>query len=140
MSSEADIGEIEIASNQDDKFRPVSAHIAAALSLFASKPTADYRNSIKESISAVEAAARLIAQSPTATLGDAIKRIDAKHSLHGAFKDGILKIYGYTNDKGGIRHSLNEDANVDEADARFMLVFCSAFANYLISRFDEVVE
>ncbi|MBY6241284.1 AbiJ-NTD4 domain-containing protein [Methylosinus sp. Sm6] len=140
LSSETDVDEIELAINQNDKFKPVSAHIAAALSLFATKPTADYRNSIKESISAVESAARLITQSPTATLGDAIKKIDAKHSLHNAFKDGILKIYGYTNDKGGIRHSLTEETNVDEADARFMLVFCSAFANYLISRFDEVVD
>jgi len=140
LSSETDIDEINLAISQNDKFKSVSAHIAAALSLFSAKPTADYRNSIKESISAVEAAARLIAQSPTATLGDAIKKIDAKHSLHSAFKDGILKIYGYTNDKGGIRHSLTEETNVDEADARFMLVFCSAFANYLISRYDEVVD
>lgn len=140
LSSETEVDEIEFAINQNDKFKSVGAHIAAALSLFSNKPTADYRNAIKESISAVEAAARLIAQSPTATLGDAIKKIDTKHSLHGAFKDGILKIYGYTNDKGGIRHSLTEETNVDEADARFMLVFCSAFANYLISRFDEVVE
>jgi hypothetical protein len=140
ISNTTEISEIETAIMQSAKFTPVGQHIDTALTLFSKKPTPDYRNSIKESISAVEAAARLIAQLPTATLGDAIKRIDNKHNLHSAFKDGILKIYGYTNDRGGIRHSLTEGTNVDEADARFMLVFCSAFANYLISRYDDVVE
>ena len=54
--------------------------------------------------------------------------------MHGAFRDALLKLYGYTSDEKGIRHSLLEETNVDETDARFMIVVCSAFTNLLISR------
>lgn len=57
-----------------------------------------------------------------------------RHSLHNAFKQGVIKLYGWTSDAGGIRHALIEAPEVDEADARFMLVSCSAVVNYLISR------
>lgn len=41
-------------------------------------------------------------------------------------------LYGYTSDSGGIRHSLLEDdISVSFEDAKFMLVSCSAFINYL---------
>ena len=41
--------------------------------------------------------------------------------LHGAFKSGIEKLYGYASDEDGIRHSLSDvTANVDVADAVFM--------------------
>ena len=43
----------------------------------------DYRNSIKESISAVEAMARLVAENPKATLADALKAIERRGALHG---------------------------------------------------------
>jgi len=46
-----------------------------------------------------------------------------------------MLLSGYTSDKGGIRHGLKEeDHNVDIDEARFMLVTCSAFVNYLISK------
>lgn len=139
LSNQTEVHEVESAMRKAGRFAGVATHMRTALGLFSKKPEPDYRNSIKESISAVEAAARVIAGLPKATLGEAIKQIDEKHPLHGAFKEGILKLYGYSSDEAGIRHALTETAtNVDEADARFMLVSCSAFANYLISRYDEV--
>ena len=120
-----------------NRFAPVSEHVRTALEFYSKKPQPDYRNSIKESISAVESAAKIITKLSTATLDEAIKVIDQTHSLHGSFKTGILKLYGYASDEGGIRHSLTEATNIDEADARYMLVSCSAFANYLISSYDK---
>ena len=32
---------------------------------------------------------------------------------------------------------MTDATNIDEADALYMLVSCSAFANYLISRYDK---
>jgi len=48
---------------------------------------------------------------------------------------GYNKIYGWTSDEGGIRHALSDkgDVEITLADARYMLVSCSAFVNYLIS-------
>lgn len=43
-------------------------------------------------------------------------------------------LYGYTSDGDGIRHSLLEEPNLDYSDAKFMLVTCSAFVNYLTSK------
>ena len=94
----------------------------------------DFRNSVKESVSAVESACRHLTEMPSATLGEALKKLDQMDPLHGALKDGILKLYGWTSDEGGIRHSLVESDNVKHADAQFMLVACSAFVNYLFAR------
>jgi hypothetical protein len=137
ITNEIEMQELEKGAQHRNRFAPVAQHVRTALELYSKKPQPDYLNSIKESISAVESAAKIITNLPNATLADAIKEIERRHSLHKAFKDGILKLYGYTSDQGGIRHGLTESTNIDEADARYMLVSCSAFANYLISRFDK---
>jgi len=41
------------------------------------------------------------------------------------------KLYGYTSDADGIRHALLEEVTLDFDDAKFMLVACSAFVNYI---------
>jgi AbiJ N-terminal domain 4 len=137
LTNEIEMQELEQAARRKDRFAPVAEHVRTALELYSKKPQPDYRNGIKESISAVESAAKIITGLPNATLDEAIKLIDKRHSLHGSFKNGTLKLYGYTSNEGGIRHSLTEATNIDEADARYMLVSCSAFANYLISRYDK---
>lgn len=134
ITNEIEIQELESASQYGARFSAVSEHIKTALHLYSKKPDPDYRNSIKESISAVEAAVRIISGNSKAELGDALKIMDASKPIHGAFKQALLKLYGYTSDEGGIRHSLLESTNIDESDARFMLVTCSAFVNYFISR------
>jgi hypothetical protein len=134
ITNEVEVREVEVASQYGARFLAVSEHINTGLHLYSKKPDADYRNSIKESISAVEAAVRIITGDTDATLGDALKIMDASGPIHGAFKQALLKLYGYTSDEGGIRHSLVESTNIDEPDARFMLVTCSAFVNYFISR------
>jgi hypothetical protein len=51
-------------------------------------------------------------------------------------RGSIEKIYAYTNNKdGGIRHEIvNEHNSPDFDDAKLMLVLCSTFINYLISK------
>ena len=43
-------------------------------------------------------------------------------------------MYGYTNDAEGIRHSLLDEANLRFEDAKYMVVTCSAFVNYLVAK------
>jgi hypothetical protein len=118
----------------DNTFPGASAHLQTALELLSRKTNPDYRNSIKESISAVESVSCAIAGSKSAMLGDALKKMAKKHSLHVALKDGFIKLYGYTSDSDGIRHAMLDEPQLTQADAIYFLVSCSAFVNYLKSK------
>ena len=130
VTSEEEIAAVEQAMDQDVKFGPVVTHLQTALARLADRPSPDNRNSIKESISAVEAACQIITGDPNATLGEALKKI----AVHRALGKGFSAIYGYTSDADGIRHALSDERSVDADDAKFFLVACSAFINYLIAR------
>ena len=135
ITNETEISEIERALESTSHLEGVNAHLKRALELFSDKKNPDYRNSIKESISAIEALCRLISKDDKATLGKALEIIEksGKCKIHKALKAGFKNIYGYTSDERGIRHSLvDEEPKIDQEDARFMLVSCSVFVNYLI--------
>ena len=57
-----------------------------------------------------------------------------KVKLHPKLQEGFKALYGYTSDTHGIRHALKDDATPDAEDAKFMLVSCSAFVNYLVEK------
>ncbi len=64
--------------------------------------------------------------------------ISPQIQLHSVLKGGLEKIYGWTSDDGGIRHALMEgDTPPTFADAKFMLVACSALMNYLTTKAAE---
>lgn len=134
ITSEDAIATIEQAQQPVSGLQPVTAHLRQALSLFSDRKQPDYRNSIKESISAVEAFCRLVALNPKATLGEALKALAPKVPLHPALSGAFDKLYGYTSDASGIRHSLLDESNLEQEDALFMLVSCSAFINYLTAK------
>jgi hypothetical protein len=133
ITDEMEITAVEQAAANTSDWNVVSVHIARALALLSDRKNPDYRNSIKESISAVESAACIVTGGKS-TLGEALKILEKKHGLHPALKESFSKLYGYTNDGDGIRHALLEETNLDQADARFMLIACSAFVNYLKSK------
>lgn len=110
---------------------PVQEHLERALQLLSDRRAPDYRNSIKESISAVEALTRGAVGSDKGTLGDLLKRLGRSQPLHPALESAFSKLYGYTSDAHGIRHALLGEDRVTFEEAKFMLVACSAFANYV---------
>ena len=121
----------EISAIEDGlsiKYQQVKHHLETALKMLSDKESPDYRNSIKESISAVEAVSRQITNNKSATLGDALKKIS---NAHPALIQAFQKLYGYTSDESGIRHSLIDESRITYADAKFMLVACAAFVSYL---------
>lgn len=118
----------------DSDFPLVSAHLERALALLSNKKSPDYRNSIKESISAVESMAKIIADTPKASLGDALKVLELKGELHPALRQSFLSLYGYTSNADGIRHAMLEEPNLSAADAKFFLLSCTSFINYLKSK------
>jgi hypothetical protein len=109
-------------------------HIKTAIDLLSKKPNADYRNSIKESISAIESICKLISKENSQGLAGAIKVLSETVNIHGALSKAFLNLYGFTSDVGGIRHSLLDEPKVGFDEAKYMLVSCSAFMNYLISK------
>jgi hypothetical protein len=131
ITSEEEISEIEEALETTASLRPVTTHLKTALDFLSDKEAPDYRNSIKESISAVEAICKLISGDNKSTLGKALKVIKSKITIHPALEQAFNKLYEYTSDADGIRHSLLDEPNLDFEDAKFMLVSCSAFINYL---------
>jgi AbiJ N-terminal domain 4 len=112
------------------------AHIASALQLFAKRPDPDYRNSIKESISAVEALAKRLGSTDSQGLAGALDELGKKMPFHGGLRAGLLKLYGYTSDEGGIRHAMLEEPKVGYDEAKYMAVACSAFVNFLAAKAD----
>lgn len=129
ITKEEEIVEIEETLKDKDG---ASVHINSALENLSKRPVADYRNSIKESISAVEFVCREM--TGDSTLGDTLKTIRKKgieipQMLTVAFE----KLYVYTNDKTtGIRHALMDDVNEPGfEEAKFMLVACCGFVNYI---------
>lgn len=110
----------------------VREHIAAAALHYSNRVMPDYRNSIKESISAVEAAVSFVVGRKTHGIKP-LQEVSDKYRIHPALRDGFEKIYSWTSDDSGIRHRLMDSSSVTQEDARYMLVACSAFANYLIA-------
>lgn len=133
ITSEQEVATIEKALN--DNKNNVRMHLNNALKSLSTRPVGDYRNSIKESISAVEALNREITGKNTWSLNKMKSRgLKIPSSLREAFN----KLYGYTNHaETGIRHSLMDETakytpGADEA--LYMLITCSAFINYLNSK------
>ena len=133
ISSSDEVCEIEEAIRKSTPYFGVRQHLSSAIALLSDKEKPDYRNSIKESISAVESLCKTVSQDEKATLGVALKILEKNGILHPALKSAFSSLYGYTNDADGIRHALMEESNLTNADARFMLISCSAFINYVIA-------
>lgn len=109
------------------------AHLRQAVSLLADREHPDYRNSIKESISAVEAVARSL--TGAATLGAAIRALPSTGmETHKALLSAWSSMYGWTSDAGGLRHGDEEITEADQALAKYVLVTSSAFVTLLLDR------
>jgi len=137
LTSAEEIAAVEQAEQMEGAFSGAAQHMRRAVRLLSDRQVPDYPNSMKESISAVEAVCQVITGDAKATLGDALKKLAGKGVLmHPAAQSALSKLYGYTNDADGIRHASIDVSTVDFEDAKFMLVACSAFVNLLIARYE----
>lgn len=125
--------EIEaIQESTGSKHAEVRQHLDKALGFLSDRQTPDYANSIKESISAVERMCSIIVGKAT-SLGDALNNLQKKGvSIHPQLRSAFEKLFAYTNGASGVRHAGDlggKDSTFEEA--KFMLVSCCAFVNYL---------
>lgn len=140
ITDDVEIKEIQEAGNI--QFAGCKSHVKKALHFLSDRNTPDYKNSIKESISAVESICKIITKSDNATLGKALNNLaDNGIQTHEALRRAFSTLYGYTSDEGGIRHSEGLfESNVTFEEAKFMLVSCCTFVNYLIAEYGKINE
>jgi hypothetical protein len=137
ISSKEEISSIESALNNTNTMKGAHAHLQTSLELLSDRKSPDYRNSIKESISAVESISQTLTSDSNATLGAALKILEKKSAIHPALKASLSSLYGYTSDSDGIRHAMLEESTLTFSDAKFMLVACTAFINYMVGKVAE---
>ena len=138
------VGEIEIACIEEasnTQFSSVNTHLQKALQFYSDREHPDYENSIKEAISAVESMCCTITgmSGAQATLGNALKHLeDSGVILHSALRSAFEKMYGYATDTNGIRHGGIDFKNAPAEDAKYMMISCSAFINYLLEKYSKI--
>lgn len=138
ITNEIEIDAIESAAHSG--FSGVDQHMRLALEKLSNKTKPDYRNSVKESISAVESLARSVLDSDKATLPSLLAKLEEKVGMHPALKKSLAHLYGYTSDEEGVRHAITNSIKVDFDDAKFMLVTCSAFVNYVTGKLESLTN
>ncbi len=142
MTSQEEID--SIVSAIDSGYQTAEMHLSAAVTQLSKRngdPVENYRQSIDESINAVVGICKRITGKDTkqAELSDALKSImgtlQTKYGkkLHKSFKQAIGNLYGYASDEEAIRHEGQVSPDLLYADAKFILVICSALVNYLIA-------
>ncbi len=136
ITDEIEVNEIE--ASLSIAYQGTKSHINKALHYLSDRDNPDYKNSIKESISAVESICKIITNDENATLGKALRILESKNGLKGQLKSGFEKLYNYTNDKGGIRHAEGLfESEVSFEEAKYMLISCCAFVNYLLAEYGK---
>jgi len=117
----------------------VRTQLRNSLALMSDHDEPKYSDSIKNSISAVETLCRKIIHKDRATLGQALAQLEESGiEFHPALVQAFEKMYGYTSDdRSGIRHAMMDESHLELEDARYMLVACSAFINYLVIKADR---
>lgn len=129
-----------ISEAVNNPYLQVQEHLKKSLAFISDRDHPDYSNSVKESISAVEALCSIISGKGT-SLGKALDKIqkDKIIDIHPSLKEGFDKLFGYTSNAAGIRHAGQIDGdNTTFEEAKFMLVSCSAFVNYLMGALAKV--
>lgn len=130
------IDEVEIKEIEEvfeSKYDTVKGHLSKALELLSDRENPDYQNSIKESISAVESIVNVVIGRANVALNKGLQSLPFE--IDNNFKQGIVRLYSWTSSSDGIRHGAHEGEILSGFDeAKYMLVSCCAFINYLISK------
>jgi hypothetical protein len=135
MSSDEEAATIDAALkvSSEAQFKGAHQHLKEAVKAVT---TGEFAQCVVDSIHAVESVARNIAPPGARDLDAALGELQKKIGIHGALKSAFTKLYGYASDEEGIRHALvfQGAAEVDEADALFMLGASAAFVSYLAAK------
>lgn len=129
----------DIKTLRDNKMDGATAQLCQAAEHINAQ---QYADSVSDSIGAVVSVARKIDPKKSKRLGPALHAIEEKKLINKQLKDGIEKIYAYTNDEEGIRHPLvfKDIANVGLDEALYMYGSCASFSAYLAKKHRQIKE
>lgn len=130
ITSEIEIKEIKKALNS--KWDSVNVHLKSSLELLSAKPNPNYRKAINAAFLALESACKIVCPGKQKTLGDVLK--SKAFIINERLRSALKSLYAYSNDpKSAIRHAGTTEnlEDVTQEDAKFILITCSAFINYL---------
>ena len=135
-----EINTIDNILNDNSINQIVKLQIEEALNKLSDRKKPDFRGSIKDSINAIETLCKILTKDEKIQLKEALKFFESKTGvdLHPALKESFIKLYGWTSDAEGIRHCLMDYPNLNFAEAKFMLVSCSAFINLLMDKYKNI--
>ena len=131
VTNDIELTSVEAASAHIGSFKGASQHIVQAVRHLGDRDNPDYRNAIKESISAIESAVEV------ATGQADFRKGVQKLGMHSQLGQALVNLYQWASDEEGIRHAMTEDSRVGIAEARCIVVTSSALVNYLLSRHAE---
>lgn len=134
ITSEQEIQSIEEALENTSLYSGVQQHLKRALELMSDRQSPNYAKSMQESISGVEGLAMKLLNHESITLEKAIPQLKNKYKLHQTLLASLDKLYAYTCDEDGVRHGSPNESTVTYSEAKFMLVACTNFINYLIDK------
>lgn len=124
---------LEIEEAMDCKYEGVKRHLSNALDHLSDRTNPDFINSIKESISSVESLLNILSGTNNNPLNKAIQKLPFE--IDKTFGTALIRLYSWTSSSDGIRHGETKDEIKSSfEEAKYMLVVCSAFVNYLISK------
>jgi len=127
ITSELEMDAIESAIKIP--FEEARGRIQSALRHFSDRENPDYKNSIAESIHAVESIAQEVIGKE-----DALNALTQELKLHRNLTKALNELYNWTS-KDGPRHGIShKPLSVNQDTARYMLVTCSAFVNYIVAQ------
>jgi len=137
ITSDVELETIEAAIETGTRFAGVETHLRTAVKHLSDRKEPDFRNCIKESISAVESLCKAVSGDPKATLNKALAVLESQRKLHKRLKTSFSALYDYSSDADGIRHGMLDEPELSFVDAKYMLVACSAFINYVSGKLSE---
>lgn len=135
ISDSNEIESITQTFTLQDNLSNARTHIKSAIKLISVTGERDYRNSIKESISAVELVCRKYTEENS--LGKALSKMKSEGKIESQVMiEAMNKLYQYSNGADGIRHAIMDASKPpDYHDAKYVLVLCSAFINYVVGKY-----
>lgn len=139
ITNEKEIESIVNASSTP--FRKINESISKAISFISVNGKHDYKNAIKESVSAVEQLMNILLNTNGLTLPNSLEQYSHKITIDEHLKTSIREMYKYASDTDGIRHGNNKESNeVTYDEAKFILVVCSGIINYFLTTKDKVIR
>ena len=122
-----------------DSYNKVREHLSKANRFLSDRDNPDYENSIKESISALEALAQIITKTngAQATFGKMSEKLVEQGVITTSMKAAFSALYGVASNSRGVRHSGNNGDEVSFEEAKYNLVISTAFVNYVISKMKD---